>query len=559
MLMNAEGQVRSGSFQSIVYDGGNEFVVFSPYHGHSVGTAADARTCDDCHANDAMEQLNTTGKIVLTSWNGSAIVQETTGAIPLVDGAIEMAWVDLDNTTMTWSFLSTGFGTTQYGYGTPLTESQLTALSFLPPPPVRQELGFYDAAFSDLEEADCRICHDLGVPDRHHMLYGQPIPSGSLVPIPDANGDGIPDTHYGCLNCHAEDDSSGVIVFDVERDCTVCHTGDSPHHGTPDALARHCTVCHGDLVDDFDDGHTIPNYGPSMVTPVPSTDGEVGGCNYCHDADSTATPPIVNNETAHHTTGLFVGGSCGWCHDFPPPAEDDIRTCEECHGYESLHNIQADSPALANIGTIVAGGEEPWYGHVGADDPQGASDCWGCHGFSMASAPASGPIIPSISDSDVLTMIAGTDTVVTITGAAFIDDGNTAYVVLVDADGSETELYPDSITQAQLTVTIPGAIPAGNYTLQAVKDADTASNPVAISIIPAVAITDMDCSKCLSTMTITGTGFAVKPDGTDVDISVTEDGRLLNVISWTDTEIKVSGARCRGEVVVESIFGSASE
>ena len=32
-------------------------------------------------------------------------------------------------------------------------------------------------------------------------------------------------------------------------------------------------------------------------------------------------------------------------------------------------------------------------------------------------------------------------------------------------------------------------------------------------------------------MTITGVNFAVKPAGTDEDISVTEDGRPLNVIT----------------------------
>ena len=29
-----------------------------------------------------------------------------------------------------------------------------------------------------LTEADCRVCHDSGVPDRHHLLYGTEIPEG---------------------------------------------------------------------------------------------------------------------------------------------------------------------------------------------------------------------------------------------------------------------------------------------------------------------------------------------------------------------------------------------
>ena len=97
----------------------------------------------------------------------------------------------------------------------------------------------------------------------------------------------------------------------------------------------------------------------------------------------------------------------------------------------------------------------------------------------------------------------------------------------------------------------------GNYALRAVK-LDKLSNPVNLSVTPEVAITGLDCSKCLSTMTITGSGFSEKPEGTDEDISVTENGRHLNVISWSDTEIRVSGARCAGEITTDALFGSAT-
>jgi len=145
------------------------------------------------------------------------------------------------------------------------------AMANIPAPPVNQALGMPDVEFSALTEADCRVCHD-GLPDRHHMLYGSPIPPGSLVPNPDADGDLIPDTNYGCLNCHDEDNTGGVINFLVERDCLVCHnTGDSPHHGAniPEIVAGDCVSCHGDLVDNWDDGHYIPTYSPSLVTPNP--------------------------------------------------------------------------------------------------------------------------------------------------------------------------------------------------------------------------------------------------------------------------------------------------
>ena len=133
-------------------------------------------------------------------------------------------------------------------------------------------------------------------------------------------------------------------------------------------------------------------------------------------------------------------------------------------------------------------------------------------------------------------------------------------VLLTAADGSSVMLTPDSISEKSLTVTIPGSTPTGNYKVQAVKNDTAKSNPAGISIIPDVVITEIDCSKCLGSMTITGSGFSVKPAGTDEDLYVIEGdgGRLLEVISWTDTEIKVLDARCRGDVTVNTIFGSAT-
>ena len=62
----------------------------------------------------------------------------------------------------------------------------------------------------------------------------------------------------------------------------------------------------------------------------------------------------------------------------------------------------------------------------------------------------------------------------------------------------------------------------------------------------------------MGTMTITGSGFSENVDGTDEYISVKEDGRPADIISWTDTLIELSGARCRGTVEVNALFGSAN-
>ena len=74
---------------------------------------------------------------------------------------------------------------------------------------------------------------------------------------------------------------------------------------------------------------------------------------------------------------------------------EHIRWCENCHGPESLHNIQVDSDNLANIGTILVGGENAGWGHIGNDD-----DCWGCHGFIGAAESGSGPLTPYILGAD---------------------------------------------------------------------------------------------------------------------------------------------------------------
>ena len=302
----------------------------------------------------------------------------------------------------------------------------------VPAPPANQDLGIWDGIFNDMEEDDCRACHDdpnfpcsTSNVDRHHLYYGLPIKAGECsvnsnaclsdadclagiceingtpcaddsdcpdaglgetcgevcrgetsAPILDGNGDGTNDTNYGCLNCHGYTDSGGIITFIVERDCLVCHiqvAGEgSVHHLTDVAQGRDsplgdpavgdCTPCHGTIVDDIGDGHIIPFYTPSLVTPAPSNDPFEGGvplngndvgsgaCNYCHDAGIEDLELVYSNNDTHHNTGVFLSetgavdqATCTWCHNVLLPEEYTIRVCEGCHGYESLHNIAADT------------------------------------------------------------------------------------------------------------------------------------------------------------------------------------------------------------------------
>ena len=448
-----------------------------------------------------------------------------------------------------------------------------TGWAAVPAPPVNQELGTVDTIFSSLTEADCRFCHDSGIPDRHHGLYNSVVPSLSLVPYPEFNAPGPvpPQETYTCLSCHSDN-------FILERDCTVCHDTASPHHQTALADDGDCVACHGDLVDNSDDGHYIPTYAPSLVTPtrsqgdadqVNSYGNGAGACNYCHDQDVIPpNPPVLirSNRSNHHSANLNNFGSrCNWCHDFNLPFIEQIRVCENCHGPDSLHNIQADSDG---DGLVVVGGELAGYGHVGRDAGPNDSDCWGCHGFAGISvAPGSGPIVPMVYDSNSPVIDAGADATVTLAGASFTNIAEaTAYVSeaeLTAGDGSSVILTPDTVDGGSLVVTIPGDTAPGNYDLRAVK-ANVASNPTVISIVPDVTITETVGGK---TVTITGSGFGgyAPGSGTSVIGTITLGGgksaaaRTVEgtIVSWSDTEIEADfGSKRPNQVTVNSVFGS---
>jgi hypothetical protein len=163
-----------------------------------------------------------------------------------------------------------------------------------------------------------------------------------------------------------------------------------------DPTVGDCTPCHGSLVEEVGDGHKIPTYLPSLVTPKTPDIGDpasytggdglpqnsrgsyAGACDYCHDLGATAGIFVQTPSSTHRNSGL--GSECHWCHDGLLSSEEQIRGCEGCHSMNTLHNIQADSPNTASPGSIVVGGEDAGYGHIGNE-----ADCWGCHGFDLES------------------------------------------------------------------------------------------------------------------------------------------------------------------------------
>ena len=317
-----------------------------------------------------------------------------------------------------------------------------------------------------------------------------------------------------------------------------------------------------------------------MVTPWPSKKPngdsstvnsrgtQAGNCNFCHDSGiHTDGREIVYNLLSHHGAGYFQGylgsGPCFWCHiDEGLEEAQKIRKCEGCHGIQSLHNIQVDSNAPANIGTIVPGQEYPYYGHIGSND-----DCWGCHGFSSSSAaaPYSGPVVPYVADVSASSLTAGVSSTITVSGSAFtnIVQGPTgpielkSNVVLTAANSSTTTITPIITTESSMDVTIPGTLAAGNYDLRAVKG-PKASNLFVVSVKPTVVINSATCSS--GVVTITGSGFSEYVNAVNSGTSVRLlGGSTCTVNSWSDTQIKANCGTCSGTVEVDSVFGTASK
>jgi len=409
----------------------------------------------------------------------------------------------------------------------------------VPPPPANQDLGIYDTVFDEFTEEQCRNCHSSGLPDRHHMLVFH--------------------EEYNCTDCHPPNYGGGDPVT-VIRDClnSSCHTG-TPHHETPDAIARHCSVCHGTFVDDYDDGHYIPDYSVSNVTPATgyryineTTDKKWGGCEACHEPDYTVDPVIETNANTHHTAvySMTCGSNNNICH-FDPIT--NIRKCEDCHGVKSLHNIQYD---YENTSGYLG------YGHIG----DGYWDCLGCHAWFVPtkSSASTYNINPDIKYLNKGSVEAGMTTKINIIGSNFINtvNGNTyTSEVIIDNGIDEIKLVPDTISISQINVTIPQLDP-GSYGIYVMKG-DKRSK-----LMPFVAEPPVDIESAIITrnkVMIIGSGFNEEPDEEFENLLgvIIKDGdNIINseVISWSNTRIRLNceDAGKGDSITVKALFGSDS-
>lgn len=433
----------------------------------------------------------------------------------------------------------------------------LISLSFaLAPPPVDQRIGVYDTLFSNLTEGMCRNCHISGVPDRHHML----VQAGE----------------YGCNNCHPIVTTNGSQQIILIRDCIRCHdnvfngmTIRRPHHETLDAQERHCSNCHGNLVDDYDDGHYIPTYNISLVTPdtkykvINATTGKKwGGCESCHEQNLTKSPPIAFNNNTHHRLGNLSGfnppnsSKCIQCHDLHNGqyGSDSVRYCERCHATRSLHNIQYD---YINTSGVLG------YGHIGEN-----WDCMGCHAWYVAGdiAPGTGVIVPTIDYIGDNKIYEGSAVGLTIKGSNFVTTvggiTHSSNVILTGGAGPIT-ITPISISSDEIVIVLP-ALSRGYYGIYALKNGDIKSNKVPINVVPKVEI--ISAKKSGTTIVVKGSGFGVYDPIYKSLVNVTirdKKGtidRILDITNWSDTTINIIGNNVviGDTVTVNGIYGKNS-
>ncbi len=497
-----------------------------------------------------------------------------------------------------------------------LVSTSITAWGDIPPPPVNQNLGIPDTQFNLLYKEVCWRCHKpaalgfgsppVGVPvkttylpDRHHQHVNTAIAGGpEQPPFMDANGDGIEDTTYTCLNCHELGQNSTTNTLELVqsfRDCLFCHIVDggerTVHHDTPLAKEAKCGTCHGSLIRSLDAGMPPPSYQPSIITPwrsnKPNGDSSLtssagthpGNCNYCHntrDGSTIGTPDVPSgfgsitvftNKQNHHGTGVPTitgsskGSPCKWCHNIDQPLEEGIRGCQRCHDIESLHNIEYD----ADGDGIVPGAETAFNGHIGNTD-----NCWGCHGndrqvaslaagFSPATATT-----PQLDGTNLSTWEQGTTFELTLAGSGFINQGGLLNeltfrptVQLTDSAGNTTVLTPNAESVSSVQVTIPATLPADNYRVQIKKDT-ALSNPLVISVTPALSIRSAICYSRFNLVILTGTGLSQFLPGKNTGTGITGDGvEAFRVFRWKNGMIAAMFTTCPTEVEVTNVFDTS--
>ena len=157
----------------------------------------------------------------------------------------------------------------------------IVSVSFasVPAPPVNQLIGFDDIDFNDIDAGRCQVCHGNNTADRHHFLYGDPIPQGI---------------------CSATDDPSPRDCY-TDADC-VTTTLICSNSGDPCAVDADCPRQY-----QHPECTTTPYCaGTSAAAKITGSDGSYGAynCMTCHE-----------EETVRDTTNFLIQRDCLVCHE----------------------------------------------------------------------------------------------------------------------------------------------------------------------------------------------------------------------------------------------------
>ncbi len=195
----------------------------------------------------------------------------------------------------------------------------------------------------------------------------------------------------------------------------------------------------------------------------------------------------------------------------------------------------------------------------------------GCHAwYEYASAPQTGPIIPSIAGVSPAKLVAGEETVVTITGTNFLNAmGDITYTsdAVIDTGVETMTLVPDSITASEIKVTIP-VLDEGSCGLYVVKSG-MKSKLMPIMIVTPVTINSATINKD-GNVVISGTGFSEYDPSFAKLIGVTIEHTTKNkkttvtldcsIVSSSDVEVVVNcpDASSGDLVTIDALSGSDS-
>jgi hypothetical protein len=125
LLINYEGQVTSGTVQTLVYDG-KKFIAYAPYFTHAIQRGGKA--CVDCHANPAVQMVKNGETVKMGEWKDGQMTMWQ-GVVPCVPEQLQ--WPFLDKQDGEWVVIGDeeDVQVQMVGYGTALTEEQMKKLA----------------------------------------------------------------------------------------------------------------------------------------------------------------------------------------------------------------------------------------------------------------------------------------------------------------------------------------------------------------------------------------------------------------------------------------------